>query len=147
MFAITQNGVVTMDDLRFSALVAENLQEVVFFWGLIEESHVVALLTPDLAALALAPTTRYSYGLHYGKFTSNNRRAMPPDVDRLAIYFALLALRQWTLTGVLAAKSAIKFLFSVANTDSHSMTDSNRIGQIVQGIHKKFSGVVNKRIA
>ena len=64
MFAVTQNGVVTIDDLRFSALVAENLQEVVFFWGLIEESYVVALLTPDLAALALAPTTRYSYGLH-----------------------------------------------------------------------------------
>ena len=99
MFAITRNGVVTMDDLRFSALVAENLQEVVFFWGLIEESYVVALLTPDLAALALAPTTRYSYGLHYGKFTSNNRQAMPPDVDRLAIYFSLLALNPYRSVG------------------------------------------------
>ena len=59
MFAITKNGVVTMDDLRFSALVAENLQELVFFWGLIEESHVVALVTPDLAALALAPTKQF----------------------------------------------------------------------------------------
>ena len=71
---------------------------------------------------------------------------MPPDVDTLSIYFALLALRQRTPTGVLAARSAIKFLFSVANPDSKSPTDSNRIGKIIQGIGKKFGGIINNRI-
>ena len=71
---------------------------------------------------------------------------MPLEVDTLAIYFWLLALRQRTFAGVLAARSAIKFLFSVANLDSESPTDSNRISQIVQGMGKKFGGFVNKRI-
>ena len=150
MFTITRNGVVTRNDSQFSALVAENLPEVADYWGLIEESPVVAFLILDLVAWALAPTTRYSYRLHHRKFAnwcgSNNRRAMPPDIDTLAIYFPLLALRQKTPKGVLAARSTIKFLFSVANLDSESPTDSNRISPIVQGMGKKFGGFVNKRI-
>ena len=62
MFSITRNRVVTRDDSRFSAIVAANLPEVGDFWGLSQDSHVVALLIPDLVASALTPTTRYSYG-------------------------------------------------------------------------------------
>ena len=130
--------------------VAANIPEVQDFWWLSEDSHVAALLIPYLVASALAPTTRYTYSLHYAKFArrcdSNNRRAMPLSMETISIYFAMLALLHRTPTDVLAARSAVKFLYSLAYPDWESPTNSNRISQILQGICRKFDGIVNRRI-
>ena len=81
----------------FSGLIAAVLPKVKDLWGLNLDAREAALLIPDLVAFALAPTTRYSYKLHYSKFfpwcQANRREAMPPSVETVTIYFAFLSLR------------------------------------------------------
>lgn len=68
MFSISATGQLTRDTSRFAGLVEASLPEIRDFWGLNPESRVEALSIPDLIASVSAPTTRYSYELHYSKY-------------------------------------------------------------------------------
>ena len=67
MFSVGADGRVTHDGSRFTGLVEASLLRAWDFEELRPEARVAALLLPDLISSSLAPTTRYSYELHYSK--------------------------------------------------------------------------------
>ena len=89
MFSIGLDGCITRDRSRFAELVEASMPAVRHFEGLQPESRVAAILIPHLIASSLAPTTCYSYKLHYSKFyiwcQGNNRTAMPLEEVSICI--------------------------------------------------------------
>ena len=94
-------------------------------------------MLPDLIASSLAPTTCYSYKLHYSKFyvwcQRNNRRVMPPDEEAICVYFSFLAVKNRSPNTVLVTRSAIRFFQRIAFPDLEPPTDSPRVAALVIG--------------